>query len=129
MEVRKLWKGEFYNTYSRWLQAHNFPVIEFDRLPQVFFVVFEDEIPLYAMPFYETDSVIALIAFMASNKSIEYSKRKEGKQVLLNGISEYAKGNGYLQLFSPTDSEIVIEALEENGFVLAEKGSQMFKNL
>jgi len=129
MEARKLFKGDFYNIYCNWLEAHNFPVIEFDRLPQVFFVVFDEKTPLYAMPFYNTDSVIALIAFMASNKDIEYSKRMTGKQILLNGICKYAKEKGYLQIFSPTGSDKVVEALEENGFVIAEEGRQMFKNL
>ncbi len=120
-EVRKHSKEEFYDIFSAWLDNHHFPRIHKDVLPEVVFVCYKEDIPIYSCWIYRTDSKLMWLAFPASNKNVNYKKRIGGMEVLLNHIKEYAKKKGIRTLFTTSGSESIIQSLTNVGFEIGDK--------
>lgn len=99
-------------------------------MPENFFVCYADETPIYALPFWHTDSKICVIAFIASNKNANYKLKKDGLDYLIKQVIGYAKRKKYLSIFSSTTNETIIKSFENNGFVKGDSdSSQHFKIL
>ena len=128
--VRKHSKEEFYNTYKHFLEQHQFPVINSEILGQNIFVCYAEETPIYAMPLWFTDSKICVIAFVVSNKNINYKKKIGGLDFLIEQMCKYAKRKNLLSVYSTTTTQKVIDSLIKNGFVHGDlDSSQFFKML
>ena len=115
-EVRKHSKEEFYDQFNKFLDMHHFPRIRKDVLPELVFVVYRQEIPIYCFWLYRTDSKLAWIAFPASNKNVNYKQRIGGMEFLLEHIKNYAKKKGIMTLFTTSGTESIIESLTKSGF-------------
>jgi len=128
--VRKHSKEEFLPTYIKWMEEHKFPTNCASIMPENFFVCYADETPIYACPFWHTDSKIAIIAFIVSNKKANYRIKKGGLDSLIERVIKYAKAKNYLSIFSTTTTETIIKSFENNGFVSGDTGAfQYFKIL
>jgi hypothetical protein len=128
--VKRHSKSEFYETFSKWLFNHNFPIINEILLPENVFVVYNEDIPVYCMWFYFTDSKLVWLAFPASNSNIPYKKRDGGLRFLLNHIENYAKKKGIKMLFTTSDTESVVKVLTTSDFSEGDlKVNQYFKRL
>ena len=128
--VRKQSKLEFLPTYTKWLEKHQFPTNCTSIMPENFFVCYADETPIYALPFWHTDSKICVIAFIASNKNANHRLKKCGLDYLIQQVIGYAKRKKYLSIFSSTTNETIIKAFYANGFVNGDKeGFQFFKTI
>jgi hypothetical protein len=130
--VKKHSKEEFYQVYNSWIENHGMPLnsVSIEVLPKNIFVCYNEEIPIYAIPFWHTDSKICIASVLISNKKINYKKRIGGKEFLLEHIIKYAKRKKYLSLFSPTKNEKFIESLLKVGFLPGDDdSSQYFKRL
>lgn len=130
--VKKHSKDEFYSVYNLWIESHGMPLnaISIEVLPSNIFVCYNDEIPIYAIPFWFTDSRIAIASVVVSNKKINYKKRIGGLEFLLEHIIKYAKSKKILSIFSPTKNDKFIEALLKVGFLQADDdSSQYFKKV
>lgn len=126
--VHKHSKEEFYNVYNSWIEAHGMPLnsISIEVLPSSIFVCYIEDIPIYAMPFWFTDSKIAIASVVVSNKKINYKKRIGGLEFLLEHIIEYAKSKKILSIFSPTKNNKFIESLLKVGFVQGDDDSSQY---
>jgi hypothetical protein len=128
--VKRHSKSEFYETFEKWLFNHNFPIINEILLPENVFVAYNEDVPIYCMWFYFTDSKLAWLAFPCSNNKITYKKRDGGFRFLLNHIENYAKKKGIKMLFTTSDTESVIEVLTTSDFLPGDlKVNQYFKIL
>jgi hypothetical protein len=58
--VHKHSKAEFYPIFCKWLEGHNFPEISDLILPENVFICYADEVPIYCIWLYRTDSKLAL---------------------------------------------------------------------
>lgn len=124
--IRKHSKEKFYPTYKKWLLEHNFPIIDMEFLPQLMFVCYLGQVPIYAAPFFHTDSKVAMTAFIASNKSVNYDSRIGGIISLFLHIAKYAKNKKYLSVYSPTTSEPIIKAMLNVGFTKGDNDSSQY---
>jgi len=115
-EVRKHSKEEFYEQFCKFLDLHHFPRIHKDVLPELVFVCYVKDIPIYSFWFFRTDSKLAWIAFPASNKNVNYKQRIGGMEFLLEHIKNYAKKKGIMTLFTTSGTESIIESLTKSGF-------------
>lgn len=128
--VRKQSKLEFLPTYTKWLEKHQFPTNCTSIMPENFFVCYADETPIYALPFWHTDSKICVIAFIASDKNANHRLKKGGLDYLIQQVIGYAKRKKYLAIFSSTTNETIIKSFYANEFVNGDKdGFQFFKIL
>ena len=128
--VRKKAKQEFLPTYKKWLEEHQFPTNCVAIMPENFFVCYCDEVPIYAVPFWHTDSKIAIIAFIASNKKANSKLKKGGLDYLIEQVIGYAKRKKYSCIFSPTTNETIIKSFYNNQFIDGDKdGFQFFKTI
>lgn len=117
-EIKKHQKLEFYETFVKWCNQHKFPRISEEVLPENVFVCYnEDEIPVYCVWFYYTDSKLAWLAFPVSNNKIDYKKRKFGFDFLMIQIANYAKKKNIKMLFTTSSTESVVNSLDKAGFV------------
>ena len=120
-EVRKHSKEEFYDVFSTWLDNHQFPRIHKDVLPENVFVCLKEEIPIYCIWTYFTDSKLMWIAWPASNKNVNHKKRIGGMEVLLEHVKNYAKRKGIMTLFTTSGTESIINSLTSVGFEIGDK--------
>lgn len=128
-QVRKHSKEEFYPVYSKWIEEHRFPFLNYDILPNNFFVCYQDELPIYAMPLWWTDSKICIIAFAVSNRSVNYKKKVGGLDYLIEQICGYAKRKKLLSIYTTTTTTQVIDSLTKNGFTHGDLDSSQFFKL
>lgn len=128
--VKRHSKSDFYYTYVGFLNQHLYPVTSAEALPENCFVVYNENLPIYVMWFYFTDSKVGICTFMTSNRLVDYNKKYGAKKVLLEEIIKYAKKKKLLSLYSPTMNSSVIQSLLAVGFEQAESGSgEYFKRL
>ncbi len=128
--VKKHSKEEFYKIFSKWLETQNFPSINKEVLPNNCFVCFVDEIPCYCIWVYYTDSKLAWIAFPASNKNVNYNKKKGGLEFLINYVCDYLKNKKVLTVFTTSSTDSVTKSLEKNYFEIGDSNvSHFFRKL
>lgn len=118
--VKKHSKDEFYETFCKWLEQHSFPQINDLILPNNVFVCYNEEIPIYCVWLYFTDSKLCWMAFPASNKGINYKKKIGGMEFLLNSVSKYCKRKKILTLITTSNTESIIEPLLKSGFTVGD---------
>jgi len=128
--VKKHSKEEFYPIYQKWLEQHNFPILSDKILGDNIFVCYREDVPIYAMPFWFTDSKICIIAFVASNKKVGYNKKRGGMDFLISEIIKYAKRKSMMTIYTTTTTDSVITSLKNNGFTNGDlDSSQFFKTV
>ena len=119
--VKRYDKSDFYETFSKWLLNHKFPLINDLVLPENVFVCSVDEVPCYCIWIYFTDSKLAWIAFPASNPNVSYKKRVNGLSYLINYVCDYAKKKKILSIITTSGTESVIESLIKNQFEIGDR--------
>lgn len=124
--VKKHSREEFLPTYIKWLDNHKFANNCASITPETFLVAYNGELPIYAVPFWNTDSGICIIAFIVSNKSINYKKRIGGLDFLMEKTIEHAKINKYSCIYTSTTTDSIITSLKNNGFVNGDLDSSQF---
>jgi hypothetical protein len=126
--VKKHSKEDFFPVYNKWLESHSIPLnsISIEILPNNLFVCYAGDIPIYALPFWHTDSKIAIISVIVSNGKLSYKKKLGGKEFLLDYVKRYAKKKKYLSLFAPTKNDRFIESLLKVGFTQGDDDSSQY---
>jgi hypothetical protein len=125
-EVKKHSKEEFFDTYCRWSLLHKFPLANKEMFPETALVLYKDDLPIYAIWFWFTNSKICIATFMLSNKGVNYKKRIGGKKALMLEVINYAKKKKQLLIYCPTTSKEVIETLLEVGFNQGDSDSSQY---
>ena len=125
-QVKKHSKEEFYETFCNWLATQSFPLINKEILPENVFVLYSDEVPCYCVWIYYTDSKLAWLAFPASNKNVNYNKKKGGLPYLFNHVCDYLKKKKILTAFTTSSTSAVIEALKNSNFEVGDTNVSHF---
>lgn len=125
-EVSIIQKENAIETYHKWQDEHGFHKLSEALLPSTFFVCLKDGVPIYMMPFWNTDSGYAIIAYAVSNIRVPYPERTGGLDALIFNMCLYAKDNGYSAVFSSTASKPVIKSLTAVGFVKGDDGTGQY---
>lgn len=128
--VKQVKKEDIYSDYERMNNLHKFPLVHKDLLPEFAFVCYKDELPIYMIWFWFTNSKLAIITYILSNKGVNYKKRIGGMQFLINKIIDYAKKKKQRMIYFPTSNQEVANVLLEIGFFEGDKGfGQFFKQI
>ena len=128
--VKQVKKEDIYLEYERMNNLHHFPLINIELLPEYAFVCYRDEMPIYLIWFWFTNSKLVIISFILSNKGVNYKKRDGGIKFLLNSIINYAKKKKQKMIFFPNSNSEIAKILLEMDFVEGDKGfGQFFKTI
>ena len=127
--AKKHSKEEFYQTFIKWLETQNFPLINKDVLPENCFVCYINEIPCYCIWVYFTDSKLAWIAFPASNKNVSFKIKNGGLDFLINYVCDYLKRKKMITAFTTSATENVVLSLEKAGFDKGDECIHFIKKL
>ena len=126
IKIRK--KIDFVNTFYFWSGQHKFNMIDFTLLPDKCLVAYKNEVPVYCVWIWETNSATAIPTYFMCNPDVK--DRKGGLEVLIVGMCDYAKKQGLKMLFVPTSSGIIANKLLKLGFGKGDVGmGQYFKRL
>ena len=105
---------DFYVVMDKWWKEHNFPSMPLDILPQKVFIYNNGSEDTYCCTMYETDSLLAWVAWQISNPNVK-SNKDELKDIF-DAMTVYAKNLGYKLLFTTTKQKTVTDKLLESGF-------------
>jgi hypothetical protein len=115
MDVVKV-TDENYPILVSWWNAHMWPPIPQDHLPQGFIIYYADE-PIIAGFVYKTDSAFCLFEFIVANPAVKGLRRQLAFEVLVQAVVEYTKEIGGKTLFTSVNNPNLISKLEASGFV------------
>jgi hypothetical protein len=110
-QVKQVKKEEIYTDYARMCSLHHFTSWNIDLLPEYAFVCYADEIPIYLVWFWFTNSKMAIVTFILSNKGVNYKKRIGGMQFLITEVINYAKKKKQKMIYFPTSNQEVANKL------------------
>jgi len=132
MKVRPLTKID-YETLCKWWIDWGWQPIPKDFLPQNGeggIMVMDEDIPVVAGFLFTTNSKIAWLEFIISNKNYTIKeKRKESIFVLINTLTDIAKNSGFKYVYTILKNESLIKAYEEVGYIKGSIGTEMTKIL
>lgn len=118
--VHKHSKAEFYPIFCKWLEGHKFPIVSSLILPENVFICYADEVPIYCIWLYFTDSKLAWLAWPASNKNVNYKKKIGGMEFLLESVLKYCKRKKILTVITTSGTQTIIDPLLKVGFDLGD---------
>lgn len=111
-----------------WWIGHKFPSIPLDVLPKKVFIYNNGVDDTYCCTMYETDSLLAWVAWQISNPNIE--SNKDELNDIFKVMTLYAKNLGYKLLFTTSKHTTVINSLLDNEFALGDdKVDHYFKTI
>jgi hypothetical protein len=99
-----------------WLSGNNFPLDMMDFLSGKMLVVLNQGIAIYRICIYDSNSPICWIGWELANPKATRRQKKGGLDFLIKEACNYAKYNGYNQVFTTSDTPGVQSKLEANGF-------------
>lgn len=120
---------DIYKKVYKWWQAHHFPALPLDFLPFEAFTISNDEIELYTVFLYVTDSSLCWLTFPVSNPLASYKEKQGAMKQLFNDVGQYAKKEGYKFMFTTSPLPVVQNALIEAGFSLGDQNVNHYMKL
>lgn len=119
-----------YKLLCSWWKAWSFPCPPRECLPKNGLIVCDEEGPLYAGFLFFTDSNIAWMEWIVSNKEASPERKRGALDYLVFLFSEMAKGAGVRYVFTSTVRTEFVNSLRRCGFDVGDKGVyQLIKNL
>jgi hypothetical protein len=134
LTLRKLNEKDYEDILLKWWSDWNWKAPEKDFLPDNGvggIIVFDEEIPVCAGFMYLTNSSVAWIDWIISNK--EYRKkpqRKEAIQLLIAALTNIAKDSGSKYGYALIKNKSLIDVYEDFGYIKGDSyTSEMIKVL
>lgn len=115
-----------YPTICKFWNSWSFPIIPIENLPKMCAVCSYDNIPIYAVFIYRTDSSLCWLGFPCSDKNISYKLKKGGLEVLVKETIQYCKNIGCKLIVTTTNSNSFGNALENSGFHLGDTNTNHY---
>jgi hypothetical protein len=123
--VKKHNTEEVYALMCSFWNMHKFPIISLDILPKNTFIAYYEDIPIYSISFYFTDSkYLAWLSWPISNKNFSYKKRTGGLSFLINHVEKYSKKKGIKMLITTTSNDSIIDVLTKCNYTVGDSGVQ-----
>ena len=113
--IKKVKTVDFKGTILEWCRGHNFP-LNLNMLPENTFVYYVEDVPVYSVCFYNTDSYLAWLAYPLSNPFCYKELKEGGLNRLFQYVSEYAKSLNYAFLFTTSNTVAIENELKSTDF-------------
>jgi len=133
MDIRWLENGDYENTLVKWWADFDFTAPPKELLPDNGLggaMVFNEDSEICAGFLYQTNSKIAWVEFIISNKEYRGSDRGEAIEYLINVLSIKAKELGYTSIYTSLNHKVLIERYKRCGFIASSQNcTEMVKKL
>jgi GNAT superfamily N-acetyltransferase len=114
--------GDYESLLTPWWRDWGWVPPAKDYLPNTGFVLYDEDTPVCAAFLYMTNSKVAWIEWLVSNKSYRKKPgRREGILFLLSYMIEVAKQSGYTYITAIAENQHAINIYETLGFI-SDKG-------
>lgn len=126
MQIREFDFKNDYHVICKWWRDHNWMCVPKDCLPKTGYMI--DNV--CAGFLYKTDSKIAWMEYIISNKDSNKDERNQGLDMLITKISDVAKESDYKILYTSVMHPKLIERYNKHEFVVTDKDmSNMIRRL
>jgi hypothetical protein len=126
-------KTECYDKLVGWWKTHEAfegKFIPYSSMPNRIFTVYKDEIDLYSVAVYITDSDMCWIGWITSNPASKIKSRYKALEYLYEQISNTMKSQGFSIVISKTKQSGLMKTLTNTGFINIEPSTNFYiKNL
>lgn len=116
LELERFKTEEHLSSIEAWGKAKSFPVPPPQFIPEFGLVAFTDGQMTACGFLYTTTTAIAWIEWIFGNPELPFEVRGEGIKLVIEGLKEEARRQGFQIIFSATHSKRLIEKYEETGF-------------
>jgi hypothetical protein len=120
---------DIYQKVCNWWKAHGFPVLPVDFLPFEGYIISDNDVELYAVFLYVTDSALCWLTFPVSNPKATYEQKQGAMEQLFKDVAEDAKSEGFKFMFTTSPLPRVQEALINSGFELGDQNVNHYMKL
>ncbi len=134
LHIRELHDTDYEDILVGWWQQWGWEPPQKDFLPRDGkggIIVYDDETPICAGYMYLTNSKVAWVDWIISNK--EYTKkpqRKDAIKLLVSALTEICKTTGSKYVYAPIKNQSLIGTYEELGYIKGDSyTSEMIKVL
>lgn len=122
MTIRPLTDSDYSNILTEWWESWGWTPPPQDYLPNTGFILYDNDVPVCAAYLYMTNSKVAWIEWLVSNKNYRKKPgRREGILFLLSYMIEIAKQSGYSYITAIAENQHAINIYETLGFI-SDKG-------
>lgn len=125
-------KQDVYDQLIEWWKSHkafNNKIIELKSLPTRIFIVSKEEVDLFAVPVYISDSDFCYIGWVTSNPSANIRDKVGALEYLYNIISIVMKSQGFDHILSKANAKSLQKITEKTGFTNVGETTYYIKNL
>lgn len=114
-------KDKHYDQVKGWWEAHNWPPINADFLPNTGYIIESDGVNVVAGWLYITNSPFGIFEWVISNPKVEKAERREALDMLISAVNKLAVGMGVKCLYTSTEHEGFIGRLESHGYQVTDR--------
>ena len=127
LEIRSLLDTDYQEILVSWWEQWNWVAPEKDFLPddgKGGMIVFDGDTPICAGFIYVTNSKVAWVDWIVSNKEYRIKgKRKEAIKILIESLTNVCKNIGSKYVFSNNNNRFLINYFVESGYIIGCKNS------
>jgi len=125
LTIRQLNENDYQDILVDWWKQWGWTAPEKDFLPDDGmggYIVYDEEIPICAGFIYVTNSRVAWVDWIISNKEYR-GKRKEAITMLIDTLTNLSKMSGSKYVFSNNNNRFLINYFIESGYIVGCKDS------
>tara|TARA_B110000285_G_scaffold188551_1_gene214781 strand:+ start:4579 stop:4989 length:411 start_codon:yes stop_codon:yes gene_type:complete len=126
--IRKLQSSDYEDTLFGWWKDWKWDAPPKDFLPddgKGGLIVLDEDVPVCAGFIYVTNSKVAWVDWIISNKNYrEKSKRQQAIDLLIESLTNVCKANGNNYTYALIKHKGLIEVYEKNGYTIGENYTQ-----
>jgi hypothetical protein len=125
LTIRQLNENDYQDILVDWWKQWGWTAPEKDFLPDDGmggYIVYDEEIPICAGFIYVTNSRVAWVDWIISNKEYR-GKRKEAITMLIDTLTNLSKMSGSKYVFSNNNNRFLINYFIESGYIVGCKNS------
>lgn len=122
----RLVKPKDFVAIAEWFAIRNFPMPSRKMFPFVGMIYTHDDKSIAAGFLYQTDSDIAVISHLISNKSEEKTLREKAVNEIIHELTYFAKAKGYKFVTCATNLEFLSQRFQLHGFQKTDENVSYF---
>ena len=125
MTIRPIQEGDYENILCKWWDDWGFPYPPpIAMLPDTGFIAYDEETPVAACFVYITNSEVAWLTWLVSNKDY---RKKPNRRIIINGlietVCEWTKSAGYSMVYTVTNKSHAVQSFKDAGFIETSKNA------
>lgn len=126
MKVRTIQDEDYDEILIKWWEDWGFPSPPpKSMLPTTGFIAYDEDIPVAACFLYVTNSEIAWVTWLVSNK--QYRKKPHRRIIinsLIEAVCEGARKTGHSIIYTATNNKSAVQSFKDAGFISTSKNTQ-----